>query len=108
MWHRPLLHVSYLPIQVLKTSLIKGAASQKTYDITFDGNINVSYNLWIDPYLKMKKKIFIKMFVHTEQRYPKLVYRKNKQNQQIERKNPSFQVVINLKLRGKTLLFCYQ
>ena len=24
MWHRPLLHVSYLPIQVLKTSLTKG------------------------------------------------------------------------------------
>ena len=87
---------------------IKGAASQKRYDITFDGNINVSYNLWIDPYLKIEKKIFIKMFVHTEQRYPKLVYRKNKQNQQIERKIPSFQVVINLKLRGKTLLFCYQ
>ena len=24
MWHRPLLHVSYLPIQVLKTSLREG------------------------------------------------------------------------------------
>ena len=24
MWHRPLLHVSYLPIQVLKTSLVNG------------------------------------------------------------------------------------
>jgi hypothetical protein len=26
-WHRPLLHVSYLPIQVLKTSLLQGKAS---------------------------------------------------------------------------------
>ena len=25
MWHRPLLHISYLPIQVLKTSLGGGA-----------------------------------------------------------------------------------
>ena len=26
MWHRPLLHISYLPIQVLKTSLQKGTS----------------------------------------------------------------------------------
>ena len=26
MWHRPLLHVSYLPIQVLKTSLLTGGS----------------------------------------------------------------------------------
>ena len=28
MWHRPLLHVSYLPIQVLKTSLILGTPAE--------------------------------------------------------------------------------
>ena len=32
MWHRPLLHVSYLPIQVLKTSLQTGAGKTFTME----------------------------------------------------------------------------
>ena len=50
MWHRPLLHVSYLPIQVLKTSLKKGGKnvffigeeeeSKGPYDLALLANCN--------------------------------------------------------------------
>ena len=54
MWHRPLLHVSYLPIQVLKTSLVKTELQVKRKNFKIACSLTL---LIIQPQLQAEKNL---------------------------------------------------